>query len=125
MIDTNPNDEGPRAFARFISELNDGDAHVELSAELRRLCLLLDQRAAGGKAKGELDLKLKFEIERGIIQARYEIKLKEPDKKRAGDVFFLTKGKNLTREKPKQLGLPLREVKSEIAEPVDVGGGAL
>lgn len=108
--------EGPRSFATFLVDLDDGAAHSELSGELNKLVALLAERAGNGKAKGKLIFEMAFEIEKGHVSVGYDVRLKEPQRKRAGDVFFVTKGHNLSRQDERQLDLPkVREVKP--AEP--------
>ncbi|GMV18379.1 MAG: hypothetical protein AMXMBFR56_66030 [Polyangiaceae bacterium] len=121
MGEPKPKEEGPRSFATFLVDLDDGLAHSEVTGELNRLVRLLKERAGGGKAKGKLIFELAVEIEKEHVSIGYDIRLKEPQKKRAGDVFFVTKGCNLSRQDERQLDLPaVRVVTTPPTETRDV-----
>ncbi|MCL2726307.1 MAG: hypothetical protein FWD69_17945 [Polyangiaceae bacterium] len=106
-------DEGDRSFAVFLQQIEDGAFHAEISSELRALSVKLDEHVTtyGVDAKGSLTITISLAAMRnGTIAAIGDVKKKEPKAKRAGGVFWLTKGKNLTLENPRQQKLPLREV---------------
>lgn len=123
-----PKDEGPRAFARFIEALADGDAHDQLSNELHELGQrLLDESLKRDVAvTGELTLKLKLKADpKGMVGIAYDIKRKDPARRTSAAVMWLTGGGNLSPTNPKQPDLPgLREVPPAQAETRDVGGKA-
>ncbi len=108
--------EGPRAFARFLEQLSDGDAHAELSHELHKLTTALADlaNATQGRAKGTLSLKLSLSVDcKGVAAVSYDITTKEPKPSGTASVFWLTHGNNLSVENPRQPNLPVREVKGE------------
>ena len=119
-------EEGPRAFARFLEQLGDGEAHAELSAELHRLMETLhDQALATGPTKGALTLKLSFAVDpRGTVDVAYDVAVKEPKRARSKGVFWLTKGNNLTAHNPRQERLPLREVAAPEVRDVEASAPA-
>ena len=109
-------EEGPRSFARFLEQVADGQAQLDLSDELYRLCLRLREEALAqtSAVTGELDLKLTIRVEpTGIVAIAYGIKRKEPAPKRPGSIMWLTEGGNLTPQNPRQQTLPLVDVKAE------------
>lgn len=114
--------EGPRSFARFLEHIADGQAQLELSAELHKLLLRLreEANARNSEVGGTLDLKLSIKVApNGIAAIAYGIKRKEPDPKRPGSVMWLTEGGNLSATNPKQPSLPLMAV-GDADEPTDV-----
>lgn len=113
--------EGPRAFARFIEQLGEGDVHAELSEELYQLgkTLLAQSRARDTNVKGTLILKLKFDANpKGLVDIEHSIDVKVPKPKRAGAAMWLTKGGNLSPENQRQ---PLLPGIREVAAPADAG----
>lgn len=110
--------EGPRSFSVFLNTLADGDAHTDLSMELHELTKALQEHAqkTGAVAKGELTVKFKFAVDaRDAAAITYHVSSKRPEPTRAGSVFFVTKGGNLTVEHPRQTKLPLAEVPAPSA----------
>lgn len=107
--------EGPRAFARFVEALGQGDAHREMSEELHILGNRLQDEALGRdrKVKGELVVTFKFTAHpNGMVATDYVIKRKDPTKSTTPGVMWLTKGGNLSPENVRQPELPgIREVR--------------
>lgn len=106
-------DEGPRAFARVIEQLGEGDAHMELSEAMHELvkACITHARATRDVARGKLQLTLSVAVEhKGVAGITYDVKVTEPKPRRSGGVFWVTKGGNLTVENPRQTKLPLKEV---------------
>lgn len=128
MADTNkkdeaPKEEGPHSFSRFLAELGDGDAEGEISYQLHELGKRLQEHAhaRGDKVKGALTLKFGFVAEpSGVVGIAYDIVVKEPKRRLAPAVMWLTKGGNLSPFNPKQQKLPLREVSVRPDEVRDV-----
>ncbi len=114
-------DEGPRAFARFIERLGDGQAHIDLSKAMFDLGAVLRRESQErGECKGELHLALKFMVDQfGQCIIGYSIKTKEPEQGRPASMMWLTKGGNFSIENPRQTSLPLREVVNEDGEIVE------
>lgn len=102
-------EEGPRSFARIIEQLNEGDAHRDLSDELHKLVLKLQDEAYARDAevKGELTFKLVLKAgPHGRVSTLYEVKSKAPPRKTSAGMMFLTKGGNLSVENERQVALP-------------------
>ena len=114
--------EGPRSFTRWLEKLGDGQAQADLSRAMFELGGTLRQQALErGKCKGELTLKLTFDVDQfGQVLTGYSVKVKEPEPARPSSMFWLTKGGNFTVENPRQTSLPLREVVDENGEVVQV-----
>lgn len=118
-------EEGPRSFALVLQQVADGQCHIDASEELHALLAECARvaNATRGEAKGELLLKLSFSVEAepsSLVSVKYSIKTKAPEKKRPAGLFWLTKGKNLSQQNPRQQQLPLREVNKDMPPPVEV-----
>lgn len=110
---TLPTEEGPRSFARLLEQIGEGDLEIELAAKMFELVAqcrgFADRYSREGK--GTLTLVLNVAaLGNGTVTVAGDIKTKTPTAKRAGSVFFLTAGGNLSVENPRQQKLPLREV---------------
>lgn len=119
-------EEGARSFSRFIDQLGDGAAHSELSQEVHQLIQKLshEAKARNTTVRGALTLSLKFASDSlGHVAIVYDVTTKEPKPQRVGDMFFVTKGGNLSKRDERQAELPLvRDVSVKRAAAVDVGG---
>lgn len=116
-------DEAPRGFAVLIQQIEDGECHGELSEAVQTMTQkLMDHlEKYGVDAKGSITLTLGFAARRnGTIEVQADVKAKHPKAKRAGSVFWATKGGNLSVDNPRQTRLPLREVPNGAAAPRDV-----
>lgn len=118
-----PVEEGPRSFAHFFEQLADGDAHREAASELHSLTkkLLEEARSRGEAIGGTLTLTLKLVADpKGHFAVGYDLTKKEPKPRRSGDVFFSTRGGNLTKQNEKQQQLKLQDVSAPRGAVVDV-----
>lgn len=115
-------DEGPRNFGVFLSHVDDGDAVIACSQEMHDLMVALSEEAdrTQGTAKGALTLKLDFKVEHsGVVGVTYSIATKEPTPARGGSVFWLSGGKNLVVENPRQKKLPFDVSRPAVEETRD------
>jgi hypothetical protein len=106
---TEDREEGPRAFARVLEQLNDGEAHRDLSAELFELVGKLQDEALArdSEVKGELSLKLVFKAgPHGRVETTYEVKSTAPPRKTSRGIMYMTKAGNLSVENERQPVLP-------------------
>lgn len=106
---TEDREEGPRAFARTLEALNDGEAHRDLSDELFELVKHLQSEALNrdSEVKGELTFKLALKVgPAGRASTTYEIKTKRPPRKTSTGIMYLTKAGNLSAENERQPVLP-------------------
>lgn len=116
-----PNDPlaeyGPRNFNHFLSQVQHGGLHDELSSTLQDVNNQLSEVAGDvGKAKGTMTIVLSFAHERnGIVSVNADIKTKLPKISRASTVFWTTETGNLVNEDPRQQRLALREVAGSAA----------
>jgi hypothetical protein len=127
--ETTTHEEGPRAFARVLEGLNDGEAHRDLSEERFELVGKLQNEALARDAevKGELTFKLKLKADaRGRVHTSYEVKTSPPARKTSAGIMYMTKAGNLSVENERQPVLPgiravgpAREI-GEVAEKTGV-----
>ena len=106
-------DEGARGFGVFIASIGEGQLHAELSETLREAVKSLEAHALDfGRAKGEMNLKLKISIDRegGMVVVAPEVTTKIPKPARRAGVFWIDKTGNLIAENPRNKQLPLRAV---------------
>ena len=98
-----------RPFAAWLQEQSQGRTHSELSDALHDLIARVQDT---GK-KGTLTLSVHVETMKGDNTALVisdEIKLKLPEHDRKASLFFVDANGNPTRNDPRQIALPLREV---------------
>jgi hypothetical protein len=108
--------EGPRSFTRFFDDIGEGDFQRDAAEKLFELVSALRDEAiyCNGKVKGKFALTLDFSIDpRGVVAVDCDSKIKKPTRKRAPAQAWITAGGNLTLEHPRQLKLPVREVKND------------
>lgn len=108
-----PKEEGPRSFAVLLQQVGDGELHDELGAKLQELVAMLKSYSDRFQREGKGSLTLVLNVAtlgNGTVTIAGDIKTKTPTAKRAGSVFWLTPGNNLSVENPRQQKLPLREV---------------
>ena len=101
-----------RSFAQFLAAIDDGRLHGDLSDDLRDLIAKLHDAAqnSGGKAKGELNIKLLVSMYGGLVEVTADHAVKAPKLKRGRTLFWATPENNLTRRNPAQPDLPFRDV---------------
>ena len=126
---TNVADEGARAFGVFLNELHSGSAQIECTEEfhkmLKRLEVVAGLRGTKGKAKGTFTLKIVVTAHaNGTAQVKSEADFKAPKADRDEDMFWMTRGSNLTRKNQKQQELPLIRDVSATDRQGDVKDGA-
>jgi hypothetical protein len=124
---TKKQEEGQRAFGALLTQVDDGTLHDEATSALHALNTKLAEHAEryGAIAKGAITLKLSIAMKpNGTAEVSGEIVSKEPKAPKAGSVFWLTKGNNLSPDNPRQQKLPLREVpKADRVVELDELGG--
>jgi len=116
--------EGPRGFSVLLQQVQDGELHGELSAEVQKLVSQLGDHALKFQrpSKGSLTLVLNFTAVGATVEVVGEVKVKAPKNPRQRSVFWATPGGNLSVDNPRQTKLPLREVPPASHEqPRDVG----
>lgn len=106
-------DEGPRSFSTLLGQLADGEAERDLSEQLLELTKKIQDEALarGSEAKGALSLKIAITADhKGVATVTYVVDVKHPKRRTSAQLYWLTKGGNLTPENPRQTKLPLRDV---------------
>ncbi len=106
-------EEGARSILEFLRQACDGDIATEASSELHRLMDIMaaEAEACRGEKKGRLSITLDFVVDpRGAVGIAFDVSCKEPKKTRSGGVGWLTKGRNIQFDNPKQGRLPLVDI---------------
>lgn len=109
-------EEGTRSFARFIEMLDTGQAQLVASEKLHQLAVKMRDEALAQhrSVTGSITLTINLSCdETGTVDAKYNVKSKEPTPRSSKSIFWMTKGGNLTVENPRQQTLGLREVKGD------------
>ena len=109
MSDHDAPEQGARKpFAAFIQEQRGGNLHGELSDALAELVLAVSEH----RKKGTLQLKILVvpNADGTTVTVADEIKLNAPEGERGAAIFFVDEHGNLSRQNPRQIELPLREV---------------
>lgn len=104
--------EGARSFARFVEQVDDGQAQAEISAAMHKVLIEVKEMAdtTCQEVKGAFAVQFQFTANSGVVDVTYSIASKSPKKKFARTTFFLTAGANLSVENPRQTKLPLHDV---------------
>lgn len=121
MSNEKETEEGPRGFAVVLQQIDEGSIHARASSELQQLLAALDAYSKNYRtaAKGSMTLTLNFDVEEGVVNVQAKVDTKSPKPKGAKSMFWLTAGKNLSVENPRQQKLPLRDVSTPTTR--DVG----
>ncbi|PLX36974.1 MAG: hypothetical protein C0605_07855 [Hyphomicrobiales bacterium] len=106
-------------FGQFLQMLEDGELHEDLSNKLLQINETLNQHFQdyGGKPKAQLDLSIKFSLERGAFTIEPSFKTKLPEAPRGKTVAWSTKDHRFTPANPAQLNMfGVREVGGGTSE---------
>lgn len=99
--------EGTKSFTSFLSMLEDGNLHSDLSEALRSVNADMNNHAAenGGKSKAKMTIELEFLLDKGVFEIRSNFKVKSQEKKRERTIAWSTPGNNFTPHNPRQMNL--------------------
>lgn len=89
----------------LLGVLEQGELNTDLSAKLKEVISNLyglSSESPKTKFKGEVTLKMKFEIHNDMVSVTNEITTKTPKVPRRGDVFWATEEGALSTEHPSQ-----------------------
>lgn len=97
-----------KSFLQFLAEQGQGAVANELSTRLRDLTEAIEMHfdQFRGKVKGELNVKIKFTLERGMYKVDVEYEQKNPKAPANTTMMWLGRDGNLATENPKQLNMP-------------------
>jgi hypothetical protein len=115
MSKTEKTEIGPRAFANYLTSLEEGRLHAEASEQTQVLVkdLMTHVGSFGGKAKGKLTVTLDFSAEDNHVMVIGSVSVKSPKFPRQRTLFFSDKNFNLSTKDPKQTELPLTAVPND------------
>lgn len=107
-----------RTFNTFLADVEDGHIHSELTDELRDLVATLHTvgMETGGKAAGEITVKLKLKLDGRGIDVVADLATRKPKMPRRRTTFFATEDNRLTRQDPRQQALPFKTVDTAAPE---------
>jgi hypothetical protein len=128
MSKTEKPEIGPRAFANYLTQMEDGRLHSEASEQTQTLVkdLMTHVGSFGGKAKGKLTVTLDFSAEDNHVMVVGSVSVKSPKFPRQRTLFFADKNHNLSTKDPKQVELPLAAVPSDpVPANIDVPAPAV
>lgn len=97
-----------RTFASWVAEQRQGALHAELSEKLAELTAACMEH----RKKGVLTLKVTVEPQKDKVTlfVSDDVKLSLPEGDRPSALYFADDAGNLSRNDPRQLEIPLREV---------------
>lgn len=105
-------DQQIRPFAAVLQEMAGGRVHTRLSDQLRDLTAAVAETGKKGTLALVVEVKPLRPGDTGtlVVTAKTVLKAPEGDDASPVTVFFADQTGNLTRNDPRQLALPLREV---------------
>jgi hypothetical protein len=103
--DTLPHTNTPKSFAQFLVEQSSGQVHAELSDKLRDLVEAMEMHfnKFPGKTEGEIGVKFKLVLDRGVYKVKTEYTVKHPKAPVAETIMWLGQGGDLVPNNPRQL----------------------
>lgn len=107
-----PSEHDLRSFSQFITTLEDGDLHSELTEKLPQLIADLHNHMLenGGKPKGKIDISINLKLDNGTVDVDATYKISAPKPVRRKTVLWATADNMLTRANPRQQELNLKAV---------------
>ncbi len=114
MSDQSDPERSLRPFAAFIHDQRGGALHGELTEALAELVLAVNEH----RTKGVLQLQVVVvpNNDGATVTVSDKIKLTMPEGDRGAAIFFVDDDGNLSRQNPRQIELPLREVGEKKAD---------
>jgi hypothetical protein len=109
-----------RPFFDFLREHRGGATHDDLSDALQELVAAV----AEGQKAGRLTLTISIkpaDSGNGALFIADEIKLFPPKVSKSGSIFYVSPENNLVRHDPKQMPLPLQDIRGDAAQPREIG----
>lgn len=111
-------DKNNRSFSHWLTTLEKGHLHADLSKELENLVAKLHDLREGGISEptASITVKLNFKLEKRmvIVSPKYDVKL--PELPRDKSYYFVTPENRLSRHDPDQRDFEFRDVNSEKSD---------
>jgi len=110
---SDPEEKSLRSFTQFMTSLNYGKTHDELTDKVQEIVADLSEYRGdfGGKPKAKLIITLDFSLDDHLVEVSPTIKTKLPDRPKGKSMYFVTPENRLSREDPRQHKLPLDEIR--------------
>lgn len=103
--EVHPHTNTPKPFSAFLMEQQSGAVHAELSEKLRDLVETIEMHfnKFPGKTDGEIGLKFKFTLDRGVYKVKTEYTVKNPKAPAAETIMWVGPNGDLQSNNPRQL----------------------
>jgi len=113
-------EDGARSFTRMLERVDEGDCERECARMMQKLVRVVqnEARMKDGPVAGGFTLSLGVVVdEKGVTGITYDVKIKEPKKKRSPTIFWANQDANLQNTPVmKQEDLFPREVRGKAVE---------
>jgi hypothetical protein len=98
---------GSRSFSWFLAQLQDGELHAKLTAELPRIGAALKEYVENykGSPKAKLTLTLDFKHDKGVVDITGKFETKLPKSPAGGAVMWVGEDGNFTQDHPRQMNM--------------------
>jgi hypothetical protein len=107
-----------RPFADVLLEMQSGLVHGDLTTRLHELTTAVREHGKGGAISLTIKVEPVTKGDGGTVTVSGAIAAKIPRSEPKKSIFFLAEDGNLSRDDPRQLHLPLREVAAPAATPL-------
>ena len=103
-----------RSFTSTLQNLEGGELVQDLTDKQKEVIdgIVEAEASRGGKPSGELNIKIKYKLDGGVMEVRTDITTKIPKVERRKSIMWVTPEGNLTPRNPKQGDLPFRAIES-------------
>lgn len=98
---------GSRSFSWFLGQLQSGDLHAQLTAELPRIAAALQAYTEEyrGSPKAKLTITLDFKHDKGAVEIFGKFKTELPKAPPAGAIMWVGRDGTFTQQHPNQMNL--------------------
>lgn len=111
----NTEDRNNRSFSHWLTTLENGVLHADLSKEVENIVARLhDLREAGiAEPTAGMTIQLKFKLEKRMVIVSPKYDTKFPELPRDKSYYYVTPDNHLSRQDPQQRNFEFRDVNAE------------